>query len=97
MPTVHEGPPEVQVVVLIGHVADMLPDADKLRDAFRLQSNASVTTRGKLDYVLQLQGALLERLDRILEETQALRDLMEKRAAMDELGERMDQSYRDEA
>jgi hypothetical protein len=31
----------------------------------RLQANASVTTRGKLDYLIQLHGGIFERLGQI--------------------------------
>ena len=59
--------------MLVGHLSDMLTPAREIVGALRLHSNASVTTRGKLDHLVGLTGALWEELGRIREEVAGIR------------------------
>jgi hypothetical protein len=70
---------DVRAEMLVGHLADMLSPVRALAGAIRLQSNASVVTRGKLEHLLDLTGAVWEELGRIREEVQGLRKDMQVR------------------
>jgi hypothetical protein len=45
-------PQEVRLEMLIGHLADTLAFTKKTLEAIRLQANASVTTRSKLEHLI---------------------------------------------
>lgn len=60
--------------MLIGHLSDVLHPATELVKTLRLQSNASVTTRGKLDHLIDLTGSIWETLGQCRDEARAMRD-----------------------
>jgi len=66
--------------MLISHFADALGQVKDCAKAFRLQSNASVTTRAKLDTLIDLSSAMYSELRAI----RAHVDLIKKEE--DELG-----------
>jgi hypothetical protein len=47
-------PQEVRLEMLIGHLADALGPIREAAEAIRLQSNASVTTRRRLEHLIDL-------------------------------------------
>jgi hypothetical protein len=47
-------PQEARLEMLIGHFADALGPIRETAKAFRLQSNASVTTRHRLEHLIDL-------------------------------------------
>jgi hypothetical protein len=63
---------DIRMEMLVGHLSDMLRPTRELAKAFCLQSNASVTTRGKLEHLIDLSGALWEELGRIREEVELI-------------------------
>ncbi len=71
-------PIDIRLEMLVGHLADQLPTVDEIK-TLRLQSNASVTTRSRLDYLIELTGALWKTLEAVREEAAAIR----KAAAID--------------
>jgi hypothetical protein len=58
----------IRLELLIGHLSDILSPASELVSGLRLQSNASVTTRGKLDGLTDLVGSVWNMLQAIKEE-----------------------------
>jgi hypothetical protein len=65
--------PEIRLEMLVGYLADQMHPIRELVDALRLQSNASHTTRSKLEHLLQLAGSMWERLGDIREEARLIR------------------------
>jgi hypothetical protein len=47
-------PQEARLEMLIGHLADALGPIRKTAEAFRLQSNASVVTRRRLEHLIDV-------------------------------------------
>jgi hypothetical protein len=47
-------PQEVRLEMLIGHFADALGPVQEAARAIRLQSNASATTRSRLEHLIEL-------------------------------------------
>jgi hypothetical protein len=62
----------VRLEMLIGHLSDQLAPADALMKGLRLQSNASTTTRGKLDLLFAYVGDLHAQLRIIAGEAKAI-------------------------
>jgi hypothetical protein len=62
--------------MMLGHLFDVLMPARELVDALRLQSNASVTTRSKLEHLGELAGSIWEHLGIIREEARHIRQLL---------------------
>jgi hypothetical protein len=73
-------PVDIRLEILVGHIADQLPILDEI-EALRLQSNASVTTRGKLDPLVELTGSIRETLEHIREKAAAMRKALEAEPA----------------
>jgi hypothetical protein len=73
--------------MLIGHLSDMLSPAKALVRELRLQSNASVTTRGKLDHLNDLVGSLWEHFQTIEQEVKTIKALGEDAAPYDQARE----------
>jgi hypothetical protein len=69
-------PVDIRLEMLVGHLADQLPTVAKI-EALRLQANASVTTRGKLDLLIQMTGSIRETLGYVREEAAAIRKAVE--------------------
>jgi hypothetical protein len=49
-------PVDIRLEMLVGHLADQLPTVHEI-EVLRLQANASVATRGKLDLLIELTGS----------------------------------------
>jgi hypothetical protein len=62
----------IRLELLIGHLSDLLSPARELVSGLRLQSNASVTTRAKLDGLTDLVGSVWDMLQAIKKEADAL-------------------------
>jgi hypothetical protein len=60
-------PADIRLEMLVGHLADQLPTVVEIK-ALRMQANASVTTRGKLEHLIELTGSIWETLRYVREE-----------------------------
>jgi hypothetical protein len=60
--------------LLSGHLYDQLAPTRELVASLRLQANASVTTRSKLDSLYSMSGLLWEEMGRIREEIETIRN-----------------------
>jgi hypothetical protein len=60
--------------MMVGTLSDQLAPTRELVAALRLRGNASATTRGELDHLNDLTGALWQRLGIITEELRTLRE-----------------------
>jgi hypothetical protein len=56
---------DIRLEMLLGYLADQLAYIGPLVEALRLQSNASVTTRGKLQHLIDMIGSIWETHNRI--------------------------------
>jgi hypothetical protein len=63
--------PEIALQLLVGYAAGHLAACHDAAKAIRLQSNASVTTRGKLEHLLQAIGYAIERQRILMEQVEA--------------------------
>ncbi len=68
---------DARLELLVGHLSDQLQPVRELVAALRLQANASVTTRSKLESLYSMTGLLWGELCKIREEIDALRQRTE--------------------
>jgi hypothetical protein len=63
----------IRLELLVRQLSDLISPVRELVSALRLQSNASATTRGELDHLVEIAGIIWEQLRRISSEIAELR------------------------